>query len=324
MSGLVSVIVPAYNCADYIAETLGSLRAQHYRHWEAIVVDDGSTDETALIVQEIIATDTRVRYVFQSNAGVSAARNHGLMLANGQYSVFLDADDLLTPHALRAHVENFTKNTDLSISCTGVQYFAHGYPERRCADYSLRHAGVGGNKYFGGGDVTFPEFVRNNYMPLPCAMFSMFFIRKIDGFDESMRALEDWEYVLRCIIAGALILSVREPAALVLVRVRAGSATKTIIFSDYLDRVYGNIRAEITRSLVVSDAVRGRFYLWCLDKQLYKMARKKKIKSERAMISEMARVLRQADSIFVGQWSEWFRLYGVVRVVRAFFKSFFG
>ncbi len=320
MSELISVIIPSYNCAEYIAEALGSLRSQNYTHWEAIVVDDGSIDDTENIVRVISSADSRVRYVFQSNAGVSAARNHGIKLALGRYIIFLDADDVITPNVLLAHVENFLRNPVLGVSCVGAQYFAHESPGDRYSDYSLRYSGLGGNKYFGGGEVTFPAFIRKNYLPLQSAMFDAVLVARIGYFDEGMRALEDWEYVLRSIILGAVILLVSEASALVLIRVRAGSATKTINFSGHLDRAYDNIRAEIIKVLTSTDIVRCRFYLFCLDMQLFDLARRKKIKSEKVLILEMASLIRSSGLAGWRLWFELYSIYGALRVLRAFLK----
>ena len=320
MSELVSVIVPSYNCAEYIAETLSSLRAQSYSRWEAIVVDDGSTDDTEDVVSAIADVDSRVKYVFQSNSGVSAARNLGVSLASGRFIVFLDADDLITPSVLLAHVENFKLSPALGISCVGVQYFSDDSPGQRYSDYLLCRTGCGGNQYFGGGEVTFPEFIKKNWLPLQSAMFDAALIGKVGCFDESMRALEDWEYVLRSIVSGAVILFAGESSALALVRVRVGSATKTIRFSDYLDKVYGNIRANIVSSLTSTDIVRCRFYLFFLDVQLAELARKQKIKSERELISGMAFLIKGSGLAGWRVWFDLYRLYGASRAVRALLK----
>lgn len=99
---LVSVVIPAYNAEKYIGETLGSLRAQTLTDWEALIVDDGSTDATARLAAQAAAEDARFRLLRQENAGVSAARNHGLREAQGTYVLFLDSDDTLTADSLRA------------------------------------------------------------------------------------------------------------------------------------------------------------------------------------------------------------------------------
>ena len=88
---LISVIIPVYNGAAFLAEALASVRAQAYAPLEIIVIDDGSTDQTAQIVQ-MLGDD--IRYAYQPNQGPAAARNHGLALAQGEWIAFLDADDL--------------------------------------------------------------------------------------------------------------------------------------------------------------------------------------------------------------------------------------
>jgi glycosyltransferase involved in cell wall biosynthesis len=97
-----SVIVPTYNYARYLQRALDSILAQERSDYEIVVVDDGSTDDTAEVVRRYQDKATRrIEYVFQNNRGLSAARNHGISLASGEYLLFLDADDELLPGALR-------------------------------------------------------------------------------------------------------------------------------------------------------------------------------------------------------------------------------
>lgn len=98
----ISVVVPAYNAARYLAQTLESVCAQTFNSWELIVVDDGSSDNTPLIIQQFARRDERILARQQANAGVAAARNAGLLAAsrNSWAIMFLDADDVLEPHAL--------------------------------------------------------------------------------------------------------------------------------------------------------------------------------------------------------------------------------
>jgi len=93
-SPLLSVVIPLFNKEDLIGDTLRSLLAQRYQNFEAIVIDDGSTDSSASIVAAIAETEPRVRLIKQANAHVSAARNHGIRESKGDYVAFLDADDL--------------------------------------------------------------------------------------------------------------------------------------------------------------------------------------------------------------------------------------
>jgi glycosyltransferase involved in cell wall biosynthesis len=103
-SGKVSIIVPTYNRAYCLPLTLQSLQRQTYVDWEALVIDDGSTDETAALMERLGKQDARIRYFWQANRGVSAARNTGLRLADGDWIGFLDSDDSWEPWKLSAQI----------------------------------------------------------------------------------------------------------------------------------------------------------------------------------------------------------------------------
>jgi hypothetical protein len=103
-SALISVIIPAYNAERTIGETLASALTQTHRTIEVIVVDDGSTDETAAIVEAVSRDDARVRLIRQSNAGVCAARNAAIAASSGTYVAPLDADDVWHPEKLSLQV----------------------------------------------------------------------------------------------------------------------------------------------------------------------------------------------------------------------------
>lgn len=111
---LVSVIVPIHNAAEYLGGALESLRSQSYARFEAILVDDGSTDDSPAICRRFSEADKRFRILNQPNLGVSAARNAGIDAAAGEWIAFLDADDLLYPESLRPMLLA-TSRTDASI-----------------------------------------------------------------------------------------------------------------------------------------------------------------------------------------------------------------
>lgn len=106
---LISIVVPAYNAADYLAECLASIERQSYGRFEVTVVDDGSTDATPLIAAETAARDPRFKVVSIPNGGVSHARNHGTALSKGELLTFVDADDLLHPEALKTMKETLER-----------------------------------------------------------------------------------------------------------------------------------------------------------------------------------------------------------------------
>jgi glycosyltransferase involved in cell wall biosynthesis len=103
-NGLVSIIVPTYNRAYCLPRTIDSVLSQTYSTFELVIVDDGSTDETRALVTGMAAHDDRIRYLYQPNAGVSAARNCGLRAARGDYIALLDSDDVWKPWKLEVQL----------------------------------------------------------------------------------------------------------------------------------------------------------------------------------------------------------------------------
>lgn len=97
---MISVIIPAYNAQAYLRECLESVLAQSFSDWEAIIVNDGSTDSTCDIAAGFTARDSRFRLVSTPNGGLSSARNAGIAVARGQWLTYLDSDDTLYPDAL--------------------------------------------------------------------------------------------------------------------------------------------------------------------------------------------------------------------------------
>jgi len=104
-NNLVSIIIPVYNTEKYIKETILSVINQSYQDWELIIIDDGSTDGSAEIIQAI--DDKRVKYYYQQNASQAVARNRGIKLAKGEFIAFLDADDLWEPSKLERQLGLF-------------------------------------------------------------------------------------------------------------------------------------------------------------------------------------------------------------------------
>lgn len=110
-----SIIVPAYNVANYIERALRSVLIQKVTNYECIIVNDGSTDNTLEIAKSLIGNDKRFRIVTQENKGLSGARNTGIKNAIGEYLVFLDADDYLTEDALSIMEQEIRTQADITL-----------------------------------------------------------------------------------------------------------------------------------------------------------------------------------------------------------------
>ncbi len=110
---MVSIIIPAYNTEKYIAETINSVISQTYIDWELIVIDDGSTDNTADIVKEFCKNDKRINYYYQNNTGVSIARNNGMQKIKGDYIALLDADDIWETNNLEEKISVLSSTKDI-------------------------------------------------------------------------------------------------------------------------------------------------------------------------------------------------------------------
>ncbi len=116
MQKLISVVIPVYNCGPYLDDCLNSLVAQTWKNWEAILVDDGSTDDSPGKCDAWAKRDPRVRVIHQQNQGVSAARNAGIDAVKGKYLAFVDADDWVEPEYLQT-LFSLVQTADLAVCC---------------------------------------------------------------------------------------------------------------------------------------------------------------------------------------------------------------
>jgi len=115
---LVSIVMPNYNCADYMAETLDSVLAQSYKNWELYIMDDCSTDNILEVMQPYLDKYPNIHFqVLEKNGGPAIARTEGIKLAEGKYIAFLDSDDLWVNTKLEKQV-NYMENKKIDFSCT--------------------------------------------------------------------------------------------------------------------------------------------------------------------------------------------------------------
>lgn len=114
--GLVSIITPSFNSAEFISETINSVLRQSYSNWELLITDDGSTDETIAIINQFSDKDHRVKVFRQENAGPAKARNNSIEKATGQYLAFLDSDDMWFPEFLSTSLDKIKESEGFVFS----------------------------------------------------------------------------------------------------------------------------------------------------------------------------------------------------------------
>jgi glycosyltransferase involved in cell wall biosynthesis len=213
----VTVIVPSFNYAHFLPDALESVLRQSHARWECIVVDDGSTDNTEAVVRSYVRRDRRYHYIHQHHRGLSAARNLGIHAGRGEYFQFLDADDLIEPRKLERHIRYFAEHEEVGIVYSPVRYFtATGSQERR---YSMREPDEPWMPQTSGrGRPVISAIARNNLMAVNCPLVRRDVTALAGGFDETLNALEDWDYWIRCAIQGTWFQYLDEPDTYALVR----------------------------------------------------------------------------------------------------------
>ena len=138
MCSLISIIIPCYNCERYFSQLFNTLTKQTYSHWEAICIDDGSTDNTEKLLTEYARKDNRIKYFYQTNQGAAKARAYGISKASGEFITFLDADDTLSCNALEKFLKAFADaDTDIVVSGFNIIKQSHLVKSKRLSKQKL-------------------------------------------------------------------------------------------------------------------------------------------------------------------------------------------
>ena len=207
----VALIMPAYNVGRFIGEAIESVLGQTHRDWTLLVVDDGSTDNTALVATGF--GDRRIRLVRQVNRGVSAARNRGLAEFDGEAVMFLDGDDWLAADALARLVATLT-TTPQAVAAYGGFCFVSEDGARRLESKTGP---------FPEGDLLERLLVQNLFANGGHVLVRAQAVRRLVGFRSDIRYGEDWEFWCRLAALGP-IATVKDSEPLLFVRRRGGSA----------------------------------------------------------------------------------------------------
>lgn len=189
---LVSVIIPAHNSEEFLADAVASVLRQTWTRLEALIVNDGSTDGTGDLSDDLAAADRRLRVIHKSHGGVSSARNAGLATASGEYLCFLDADDVFLPHKIESQLEYLRARPwcDLVFS-------DHYAGDERCTPVRL--------------DCKRPPripmnvlLVYRNWFGVMSPLMRLGLQARVGAFDESLTGSEDWDYWIRASRCGVL------------------------------------------------------------------------------------------------------------------------
>lgn len=187
---VVSIVIPAYNHAAYLAETIESVFRQTYRQWELIVIDDGSTDETPAIIQRY--RDPRIRTFRHDNRGLSATLNRGVSLARGRYFAFLPSDDVYEPDKLTVQVEVLEKNPTVGIVFSRQTVIdAQGEPTAEKQVQSWFEVS------FTTKEEIFPALFERDFLSTPTHLLRMECFARVGLFDESLVTTQDYDLWVR-------------------------------------------------------------------------------------------------------------------------------
>jgi glycosyltransferase involved in cell wall biosynthesis len=246
----VSIIIPCYNQGRYLLELGDNLIAQTFSAWEGIIVNDGSTDSTRDLALSLCHRDPRFRYEEQANRGLSGARNKGISVARGSYFQFLDADDKLQADKLLIQARFLRHHPEVDIVYGDARYFTTEDPES--LRYGLpfwsrdrRDAPWIGLLWESSGDIT-DKFLIQNLFPVNSPLIRRSVIDELGGFNENLRALEDWEYWTRCACAGKAFRFLDAPNSFALIRCHSASMSNE---SGRMDSAYLPMKLSIGRRL---------------------------------------------------------------------------
>ena len=218
---IVTIIIPAYNYAHFITETLENVLEQTFTGWECIVVDDGSVDNTTEVVKTFmdLHPDAPFQYSKIANGGIGVARTEGIRLSKGKYFQFLDADDLLSPDKLAVQVK-YLEETDAALVFSSSRFFRMidgklvdqvRYPEGFLSAESLK------------GYTLFQKLVEHNVFTVCSALIRKDLFEKVGGFEALILNNEDWMLWFKMAFKQPFFKFDNDPRSYVLIRLHGSS-----------------------------------------------------------------------------------------------------
>ncbi|MDT0675356.1 glycosyltransferase family 2 protein [Autumnicola musiva] len=209
-SVLVSVIMPAYNAAEFITEAIASVQEQTYTKWELFVIDDNSKDFTLSQIENLARADCRIRIIKnKENRGAGYSRNRGIKAAEGDFISFLDADDLWKPDKLEKQL-NFMINNNVSVCFSSYKRIYENGQKKEIVE-ALPY-------------LTFQKLLKANYIGNLTGVYNVSKIGKI--YTPEIRKRQDWALWLEAVRRAGIAKGIQEPLALYRIRRNSISGNK--------------------------------------------------------------------------------------------------
>ena len=225
IKALVSVIMPAYNAAGFIAESIQSVQQQSFEDWELLVIDDASKDGTSEIVEALRAEDSRIKlHVLPTNQGAGFSRNIGIKAATGDYISFLDADDLWKPHKIQTQLD-LMKNENVQVCFSSYELIDERGKSLQKQIKALQF-------------LPFKKLKKANYIGNLTGMYNASELGKI--FCPLIRKRQDWGLWLLAVEKAGFAKGIQEPLAVYRERENSISGNK-IEMLQYNYRVYREV-----------------------------------------------------------------------------------
>lgn len=194
---LISIITPNYNSEKFIAETIESVVSQSYKNWELLIVDDCSTDNSTIIIEEFIEKDKRIQLIkLQQNGGAAITRNKGVSLAKGDYIAFLDSDDRWFVDKLTKQL-SFMLDKDIAFSFTSYYSVSEQKTDQKLINVKQT--------------INYKQLLTNNYIGCLTVMYSVKKIGKV--YFPNIIKRQDWALWLKITRSNIVAYGIQEPLA---------------------------------------------------------------------------------------------------------------
>ena len=300
----VSIIIPCYNQASYLDECLSSVYNQTHTEWECLIINDGSEDNTESVAKEWTLKDKRFAYYYKTNGGLSSARNYGLNKAQGEFIQFLDCDDLIETDKINYQLRCFLKEVNLDLVYGSARFFFNN---------AIEHSFLA--REMNGEDWTFKRIAPDynylksiadwNILVVSAPLIRKSLCEKVGLFNVSFKALEDWDYWIRCLLAGARFKYCESKEnSLTLIRCYSGSMSTN---QDLM------IESELKLRIKYKKTIVHNIERYSQVQESYLLNISKKIKQSR--INGLKMMMRDIDILSLSQ---------ILTLLRLFFSVSFG